>query len=87
MYRSLSLALRKRNIETEKIEKPKADTIPNIKPTIEPLLLFPKANIDIPIAAIKIAIQTLIVIFSFKNLHRFIRKVWSNNHFNKLFHN
>ena len=52
---------------TEKIAKPTAEIIPNIKPKIEPVLISPKAIIIIPIDAIIIDIQTLNEIFSFKN--------------------
>ena len=44
--------------ETEKTEKPNAETKPNTKPIIELSLIFPKAIITIPIAAIIIASQT-----------------------------
>ena len=53
--------------ETEKIEKPNAETKPNTKPIIELSLIFPKAIITIPIAAINIASQTFNKIFSLKN--------------------
>ena len=53
--------------ETEKIEKPNAETKQNTKPIIELSLIFPKAIITIPIAAIIIANQTFNKIFSLKN--------------------
>ena len=53
--------------ETENTEKPAAEINPKINPNNEPLLVFPKAIIIIPIAAIIIANQTFIEIFSFKN--------------------
>ena len=52
---------------TENTEKPIDETIPNIRPKRELFCVFPKAIIIIPIVAIRIAIQTLIEIFSFKN--------------------
>ena len=52
---------------TEKTEKPIEDVIPNISPNKEPFSVLPKAIIIIPTVAIKIATQTLIDIFSFKN--------------------
>ena len=52
---------------TEKTEKPIEETIPNISPSNEFFSVFPRAIIIIPIVAIKIAIQTLRDIFSFKN--------------------
>ena len=52
---------------TENTANPIEDIMPNIKPNKEPLTLFSKAIIIIPIVAIKIEIQTLIDIFSFKN--------------------
>ena len=52
---------------TEKTEKPIEESIPNIRPNKEFFSVFPKAIIIIPMVAIKIAIQTLIDIFSFKN--------------------
>ena len=53
--------------ETEKTEKPNAEIKPNTKPIKELWLMFPKAIIAIPIAAIIIANQTFNKIFSFKN--------------------
>tara|TARA_B110000495_G_C22484157_1_gene298828 strand:+ start:144 stop:482 length:339 start_codon:yes stop_codon:yes gene_type:complete len=53
--------------DTEKIENPIEEVIPNISPNKEPFSVLPKAIIVIPTVAIKIAIQTLIDIFSFKN--------------------
>ena len=53
--------------DTEKIEKPIAETKPNIKPSIESNESLPNAIIIMPIEATNIAIQTLIDIFSFKN--------------------
>ena len=53
--------------ETEKIEKPIEDVIPNIKPIKDASPVFPIAIIIIPIVAIIIAIQTFIEILSLKN--------------------
>ena len=53
--------------ETEKMENPNAEARPNDKPNKEPLLVFPKAIIVIPITAIIIATQTFNETFSFKN--------------------
>ena len=53
--------------DTEKTENPTADKMPNKRPKIEPLLVLPNDIIIIPIAAIIIAIQTFVEIFSFKN--------------------
>ena len=53
--------------ETEKTEKPIAETMPKTKPTKDPLSVLPKAIMIIPMAAIIIAIQTFNEIFSFKN--------------------
>ena len=53
--------------DTEKTEKPIDEVIPKTKPIKEPFAVFPNAIITIPTAAIIIAIQTLIEIFSFKN--------------------
>ena len=53
--------------ETEKIEKPKADTSPNTKPAIVPKELLPIDITTIPKAATIIAIHTFIDILSFKN--------------------
>ena len=53
--------------ETENIENPIEEVIPNIKPTMELFSVFPKAIIIIPIVAINIEIQTFKDIFSFKN--------------------
>ena len=52
---------------TEKTEKPIEDVIPKRKPIKEFFSVFPTAIIIIPIAAIKIDIQTFNEIFSFKN--------------------
>ena len=52
---------------TEKTEKPIEEIIPNTRPNKEAFSVFPNAIIIIPIAAMMIAIQTLIEIFSFKN--------------------
>ena len=52
--------------ETEKIEKPTDDSIPKTNPTREFFSVLPKAMIIIPIVAIKIDIQTLKEICSFK---------------------
>ena len=52
---------------TEKTEKPIDDVTPKIKPIKEFFSVLPKAIIIIPTVAIKIAIQTLRDIFSFKN--------------------
>ena len=53
--------------ETEKIENPKADDIPNIKPLIDPNEALSNAIIPRPIVATIIAIQILKDIFSLKN--------------------
>ena len=53
--------------ETEKIENPKADAIPNIKPLTDPNEALSKAIIPRPIVATIIAIQILKDIFSLKN--------------------
>ena len=53
--------------DTEKTEKPSAETKPNIKPSIELNESLPRAIIMMPIDATIIAIQTLVDIFSFKN--------------------
>ena len=53
--------------ETEKIENPKADDKPNIKPLIDPNEALSNAIIPRPIVATIIAIQTLKDIFSLKN--------------------
>ena len=53
--------------DTEKMENPTADKIPNKRPKNVPLLVLPKAIIIIPIAAIVIAIQTFVEILSFRN--------------------
>ena len=53
--------------DTEKTEKPSAETKPNIKPSIEPNESLPSAIIIMPKEATNIDIQTLIDIFSFKN--------------------
>ena len=53
--------------ETEKIENPKADAKPNIKPIIVPSEALPNAIITTPKDAIDIAHQTLGDIFSLKN--------------------
>ena len=53
---------------TEKIEKPTEEVIPKINPIREFSSVFPKAMIIIPIVAIKIDIQTLIEICSFKKI-------------------
>ena len=52
---------------TENIEKPIEDVIPKINPNKEFFSLLPMAMIIIPTVAIKIDIQTLKLIFSFKN--------------------
>ena len=52
---------------TEKTEKPIEEVIPNISPNRELFVVLPNAIITIPTVAIKIATQTLIDIFSFKN--------------------
>ena len=52
---------------TEKTEKPIEDVIPNISPSKEALSVFPNAIIINPTVAIKMAIQTLMDILSFKN--------------------
>ena len=52
---------------TENIEKPNAEIIPKIKPINEFFSEFPKAIINIPRAAIIIAIHTVNEIFSLKN--------------------
>ena len=53
--------------DTEKIEKPIDEVMPNISPIKELFSALPNAIIIIPVVAINIAIQTLIEIFSFKN--------------------
>ena len=53
--------------ETEKIENPTADAIPNNNPLIVPKETFPNAIIIIPIEATNIATQTLVEIFSLRN--------------------
>ena len=53
---------------TENTEKPIEEVIPKIKPIKEFFPVFPKAIIIIPIAAIKIEIQTFKEILSFKNI-------------------
>ena len=53
--------------DTENTEKPIEDDSPKIKPNKEFFSVLPKDIIIIPIDAIKIDIQTLIEIFSFKN--------------------
>ena len=53
--------------ETEKIEKPIDEVIPNISPNKELFSVFPNAIIIIPNAAMKIAIHTFNDILSFKN--------------------
>ena len=52
--------------ETEKTEKPIDDKIPNIKPSKDPLDVFPNAIIIIPSVAKPIEIQTFKLIVSFK---------------------
>ena len=52
---------------TEKIEKPSADTNPNIRPIKEFFSVLPTAMIIIPTVAISIDNQTFREIFSFKN--------------------
>ena len=52
--------------DTEKIENPIDEVIPNIIPNKEFFSVLPSAIIIIPMVAIIIAIQTLIDIFSFK---------------------
>lgn len=52
--------------DTENTENPIEDVIPNTNPTKEFSPLLPNAIIAIPIVAIAIDTQTLIVIFSFK---------------------
>ena len=52
---------------TEKIEKPRAETRPNIKPANELFSVLPSAITIIPNAATNIEIQTVIVIFSLRN--------------------
>ena len=53
--------------DTEKIEKPIDEVMPNISPIKELISALPNAIIIIPVVAINIAIQTLIEILSFKN--------------------
>ena len=53
--------------ETEKTENPNDDSNPNNNPIKELLLVSPNAISVIPVAAIIIAIQTFVDIFSFKN--------------------
>ena len=53
--------------ETENTEKPVAEIKPNIRPKRDPWPVLPEAIMAIPIAAIIIATQTFIEIFSFKN--------------------
>ena len=53
--------------ETEKTEKPNAEIKPNNNPIIDPCEKLPNPIIKTPTHATKIAIQTLIGIFSFKN--------------------
>ena len=53
--------------ETEKIEKPKAEARPKIKPLIEPDEELPKAIVITPIDATNIEIQTFSEIFSLRN--------------------
>ena len=55
-----------RNV-TENIENPTAETNPNINPGRVFFSVFPKAIMLIPKAATKIAIHTVVEIFSFKN--------------------
>ena len=52
---------------TENTEKPIEDVIPKAKPISEFFSVFPKAIIIIPMVATIIEIQTLSVIFSFRN--------------------
>ena len=52
---------------TEKTEKPIDDMIPKRKPINEFFSVFPSAIMMIPKVAKKIAIQTFVVIFSFRN--------------------
>ena len=52
---------------TEKTEKPIEEVMPNTKPNKEFFSTLPNAIIIIPTVAIKIDIQTLSDIFSFKN--------------------
>ena len=51
----------------KRLEKPIDEVIPNISPNKELFCVLPNAIITIPIVAIKMAIQTLIDILSFKN--------------------
>ena len=53
--------------ETEKIENPRADAKPYIKPFSDPIETLSNAMIATPIDATNIAPQTLGLIFSFKN--------------------
>ena len=53
--------------ETEKIENPKDDAKPNIKPFIDPMETLSNAMIATPNDATNMATQTLGIIFSFKN--------------------
>ena len=52
---------------TENIEKPIDEVIPKIKPITEFFYVLPNAIIIIPIVASNIEIQTLKLIFSFRN--------------------
>ena len=63
---NLGVSFLQRN-ETEKTENPIDEVRPKTKPTKEFWPELPIAIITIPIVAIKIAIQTLIEIFSRKN--------------------
>ena len=53
--------------ETEKIENPTAEAIPNNNPIIVPIVALPNAIIITPALATVIDIQTLLETFSFKN--------------------
>ena len=63
---NLGVSFLQRN-ETEKTEKPTEEVKPKTNPIKEFWPELPIAIINIPTVAIKIAIQTLIEIFSFKN--------------------